>query len=206
MSVGDPSLTGISFAFSDHCNQADCQDFPPVAAWPLLSRPSQPMRLSPMLQECTGCPTQCVFVKPWKWASMARMPLKPETGGSCWSLSFTRWAGTAAWCATMTTPSASPSSPGSSASMSPCPQRWRSSHLSTKVRSPGIPECTYSLPFSCCYCCLAVFCCHFAFFKLAFVAWKFDSSTWEGGMGIFCRHSELNVLLFLDTENAVWQP
>lgn len=97
----------------------------------------------PMLQECNWCPTQCVFVKPWKWASMARMPLGPETGESCWSLSFTRLVATAAWCAMTTTLSASPSLPENSASTNLCPQKWRSSHLSTKVRPVVFPECSY---------------------------------------------------------------
>lgn len=109
--------------------------------WLLLSTrqdllPSSPFVahvLHPLPSVCNWPPTQCVFVKPWKWGSMARMQVGPETGVSSWSPSSTRWADTAAWCATTTTLCASPSSPGSSASMNPSLPKWRSSPLSTKV-------------------------------------------------------------------------
>lgn len=87
----------------------------------------------PMSQARDWCPTQCVFVKPWRWGSTARMHPIQEAEGSCWSLSSIKWAATAAWCSTMTTLCASLLSPENSASMNPCPQKWRNSHQNTKV-------------------------------------------------------------------------
>lgn len=121
-----------------------------------LSRPLLPARLAcapvPMPPVHHGPLTPCASRTAWRRASTvvatakvrrsssrlrhsSRQRLRGSAPEVClWNPLCTKWVATPAWCAMMTTLSASPSSPVSSASMSLFLLRWRSSLLSIKVR------------------------------------------------------------------------